>query len=125
MKKGITPESFKKRQAVLSQKDVDWTKKDHQNYYGYKNHVLIDSKHKLIRDFEVTPANIHDSQAAPKLFLTALPGYPGYGDSAYISNENKAAMALNEIEDQVNEKGVKNKPLTEQQKLDNRKKLKI
>ena len=127
IKQGVTPESFKEKQSILSQKDVDarWTKKNHQSYYGYKNHVLIDSKHKLIRDYQVTTANVHDSQPAPQLFSSAPSNLPGYGDSAYISDEIQEMLDFKEIEDQINEKGYKNKPLTEEQKNKNRQKSKI
>lgn len=127
IKQGEIPESFMEKQSILSQKDVDarWTKKNAQNYYGYKNHILIDSKHKLIRDYEVTAANVHDSQPAPGLFSSAIPNRPGYGDSAYISDEIQAKLDSNNIENRINEKGYKNKPLTEQQRDENRQKSKI
>lgn len=127
IKEGVVPDSFQEKQNILSQKDVDarWTKKNKQNYYGYKNHILIDSKYKLIRDYEITPANVHDSQPAPDLFLNAIPNQPGYGDSAYLSDEIRSAMDVKGIEDQINEKGYKNKPLTEKQTEENQKKSKI
>jgi len=28
---------------------------------GYKNHACIDNKHKLIREYEATSAEVHDS----------------------------------------------------------------
>ena len=52
--------------AILqdSQKDVDarWTKKRGQSHFGYKNHVAVDVKHKFIRKWQVSAANVHDSQ---------------------------------------------------------------
>ncbi len=46
--------------AKLSQKDTDarWTKKNSQSYYGYKNHVKVDSKSKIIKSYSVTSANV-------------------------------------------------------------------
>jgi IS5 family transposase len=63
IKQGETPESWKDDPAKLRQKDVDahWTKKNGENYYGYKNHIGIDNPYKLIRYFEVTSASVHDS----------------------------------------------------------------
>ena len=51
-------------EAKRRQKDVDarWTKKRERNYYGYKNHITVDVKYKFIRGWEVTAANVHDSQ---------------------------------------------------------------
>src|SRR3954452_18456093 len=47
-----------------AQKDIDarWTKKHGKSYFGYKNHVNIDRKHKLMRRYTVTNAAVHDSQ---------------------------------------------------------------
>jgi len=48
------PENFKENHKKLSQKDTDarWTKKNNVSYFGYKNHVKVDSKSKII---EVSP----------------------------------------------------------------------
>ena len=44
-------------------KDVDarWTKKGGVNYYGYKDHTIVIEKTKMIKNFVVTPASVHDS----------------------------------------------------------------
>ena len=39
-----------------------WTKKNNVSFYGYKNHVKADTKTKLIKDYAVTDASVHDSQ---------------------------------------------------------------
>ena len=51
------------------QKDTDarWTKKHGKRHYGYKNHVTIDRRHKLIRRYRVTDAAVHDSQVVEEL----------------------------------------------------------
>jgi hypothetical protein len=36
--------------------------KNRSTFYGYKNHVNVDAKHKLIRHYEVTDASVHDSR---------------------------------------------------------------
>ena len=47
----------------LRHKDIeaDWVKKNGTSYYGYKNHVEVDVKHKFIRKYKVTPSSVHDS----------------------------------------------------------------
>src|SRR3954454_12307590 len=52
-----------------AQKDVDarWTKKHGKSYFGSKNHVTIDRKHKLMRRYTVTDAAVHDSQTLDAL----------------------------------------------------------
>jgi len=62
IKGGETPEDW--REAKRSQKDVEarWTKKHGKSHYGYKNHISIDNKHKVIRRYGVTAAAVHDRQ---------------------------------------------------------------
>ena len=60
---GGVPEEWKDQPQKARQKDVDarWTKKNGERYYGCKNHVKVDSRSKLIEDFTVTAASVHDS----------------------------------------------------------------
>lgn len=109
------------------QKDIDarWLKKDGQNYFGYKDHVVVDVDSKLIIDFEVTPANEHDSQLMPEFIDRNPEAEVMYGDSAYISAEISDKLAFNGIENKIHEKGRRNKPLTKTQFKSNRRKSKI
>ena len=69
IKGGGMPEGWENKPAKRSQKDVDarWTKKHGKSHYGYKNHVNVDRKHKLIRRYHVSDAALHDSQAVDEL----------------------------------------------------------
>jgi hypothetical protein len=66
VKAGKTPEAWEKNPAKNRQKDKDarWTKKHGKSFYGYKNHVNADARHKLIRQYDVTDASVHDSPPA-------------------------------------------------------------
>lgn len=46
IREGKRPEGWEENPHRLAQKDLDarWTKKNGQNYYGYKNHISIDVK---------------------------------------------------------------------------------
>lgn len=61
---GLIPADWVKQPTNLAQKDTEarCTGKHGKNYYGYKNHIASDVKHKLVRGFTVTPASTHDSQ---------------------------------------------------------------
>src|SRR5262245_48864630 len=69
VKAGQTPTEWEKNPAKLRQKDRDarWTKKHGNSFFGYKNHVNVDARHKLIGRYEVTDAAVHDSQALDAL----------------------------------------------------------
>src|SRR5947209_7091982 len=64
VKGGKTPKAWKQNPAKNRQKDKDarWTKKHGKSFYGYKNHVNADAKRKLIRQYDVTDASVHDIQ---------------------------------------------------------------
>ncbi len=47
------------------------TQKNGKHHYGYKNHISMDNAHKLIRDYDVTEANVHDSNVFDDLLHEA------------------------------------------------------
>ena len=69
VKAGRMPQAWNRKPAKLSQKDRDarWTQKHGKSFFGYKNHVNADAKHKLIRRYEVTDAAVHDSRPLEEL----------------------------------------------------------
>jgi IS5 family transposase len=83
IKAGEVPQGWKDQPQKARQKDVDarWTKKNGERYYGYKNHVKVDSRSKLIESFTVTAASVHDSNALEELIAEGDP--TTYVDSAY------------------------------------------
>ncbi len=62
--------------------DARWTKKNGKTYFGYKNHIQVDAKNKLIRDYAVTEASTHDSQVFEELLDDANSSRDVWADSA-------------------------------------------
>ena len=120
IKNGKIPEEWKKNPHKMAQKDVDarWTKKRDETHYGYKDHVKVDADSKLILDYVTTPANVHDSNKFEDFFNEQ--DEAAYADSAYVGKK-----LPKHIRNEVCEKGYRNKPLTEEQKKNNRRKSKI
>ncbi len=108
------------------QKDVDarWTKKNQETHYGYKNHVNADEAHKLVQDYVVTEASVHDSQVFDELLdqTTAEDGHKRavYADSAYRSEAQEEKLAAASLPSRICEKGKRGHPLTDTQKASNR-----
>jgi IS5 family transposase len=104
------------------QKDIDarWTQKGGQKFYGYKDHAKIDAKSKLIDTYDVTTAEVHDSQALEKLLRKEDKGQQLYADSAYIGEPIDTMLRGNEIIPQIIERAVRGNPLTDEQKENNR-----
>ena len=119
IKNGETPEEWEENPHKLAQKDTDarWTKKNDETHYGYKDHVKVDADSKIITDYAITSANVHDSNEFTD-FLTEEDKVV-YADSAYVGKE-----IPDHVENRVCEKGYRGKPLTDEQKANNRKKSK-
>ena len=97
IKQGRVPESFQKNENRREQKDVAarWAKKGEDVHYGYKNHVKADRTTKLIEDYEVTDASVHDSQAVEDL-VEADDGIV-YADSAYTGEAIETILEKNGV----------------------------
>ncbi len=124
---GTSPEQWAENPHKLCQKDIDarWTKKNNQNYYGYKDHVKVDNRHKFIDTYCVTPASVHDSQPLDELLDEKKDKNKGlWADSAYTGEEQERIIKKYGMKNHVHKKGYKNKPLTDRQNESNRKKSK-
>ena len=54
-----------------------------KHFFGYKNHIKINNGSKLITNYQVTPASVHDSVMLEDLLDTDEADQPVYADSAY------------------------------------------
>lgn len=119
IKKGEIPEDW--AQAKLRQKDTDarWVRKMGKNHYGYKNHINIDVKNKLIRDYAVTDAATHDSQVFDELLDDANTNRDVFADSAYRSKERLKTLSQRRFRERLQRKGCRHQKLTQREKRGN------
>jgi len=96
-----------------------WTKKNNQSYYGYKNHVKVDNKHKFLDTYSTTDASVHDSQMLDKLLTEKDAGQNLWADSAYTGEKQEKTIKKYKVKSKIHEKGYKNNHLTETQKESN------
>lgn len=125
IKKGNGKNLWNDKPNKKNHKDIDarWTKKRGENYYGYKNHIKIDEKTKIIESHIVTSANIHDSQVVIDLISHNDRGQNIWMDAGYIGLDK--TMCEHNVIPIICEKGYRNHPLTVLQKESNRQKSKI
>lgn len=95
-------------------KDVDatWTRKGGVRYFGYKNYICVDRKSKLIKNYEVTTASVHDSNVLAPLCDA---NEAVFDDSAYVGKSVPEGCRHHTIR-----RAFRNKPLTETDKVINR-----
>jgi transposase, IS5 family len=127
VKAGQTPQEWAKKPAKNRQKDKDarWTKKHGKSFYGYKNHVNVDARHKLIRRYGVSDASVHDSGQLDALLSKANTSVEVYADSAYRSAATEAKLKARGFKSRIHVRAARNRPLSQAQEATNRKKSKI
>jgi IS5 family transposase len=127
IKEGKTPEEWEKEENrhKKAQKDVDarWATKNKETHYGYKNHIKIDKKSKIITRYRTTSAEVHDSQELKNL-IEVEKDKRIYGDSAYTGEEVQSCIPET-IKNRIHEKGYRDHPLTKTQKRNNTAKSRI
>ena len=121
IKKGAVPLEFGKSKNKLSQKDCDarWVTKYKTKEFGYKDHISVDQKTKVITNYTVTPSSTHDSQAIKDLINeddNAL-----YADSAYKSQEIEDYLKENNVKSKIINRAYRNKSLSNKQHKQNHK----
>jgi len=121
IKSGKTPEGWAGDPAKRSQKDKDarWTQKHGQSHYGYKNHINVDRRHKLVRCYKVTDASVHDSQVVEDILNADNTASSVWADSAYRSAEIETMLKEKGLKSRIHRKGRRNKPLTKREQHGN------
>lgn len=114
-------------EAKKRQKDTDarWVKKNGKNHYGYKNHVTIDVKHKIVRTYDVTDASVYDSTVFEELLSTTNSSKDVYGDSAYRSEESVEKLKEHNFRERLQRKGCRYKKLSKREQQGNRTRSRI
>lgn len=121
IKAGKVPEGWEEDPAKNAQKDKDarWTKKNDRSFYGYKNHVGVDRKHKIIRRYAETDASVHDSQKLDEVLDKSNTSNEVWADSAYRSAEMEAKLKKQGYKSRIHRRGARNHPLSERQQAAN------
>jgi IS5 family transposase len=81
--------------------------------FGYKNHIGIDRRHRLIRRWRVTNAARYDGAVLPELLDTANAASRVWADTAYRSEKNEAHLARCGFRSEIHRKKPKGKPMPE------------
>jgi len=127
IKRGQPPEDWEMKPAKNRQKDKDarWTKKHGKSFYGYKNHVNADAKHKLIRRYDVSDAAVHDSQKLDAPLTKDNTSDAVFGDSAYRSAETEATLKAQGFKSRIHVRAARGHPLSKAKAEANRKKSRL
>ena len=119
IKGGNPPTDWAENKKRQKDTDARWTKKNDKTYFGYKNHIAIDVKHKLIRNYEVTNAAVHDSNIFEQLLDKENTSRDVWADSAYRSATKIASLVAAGYREHIQRKGQRNRELTGAEKRGN------
>ena len=127
IKAGEVPAAWKTEPNKLAQKDCDarWTKKHGRSYFGYKNHINVDARYKLIRRYGVSDASVHDSREFNCLLDTTNTSRNVFADSAYRSANIEAALKVQGLKSRIHRRATRSHPLSAVQEKANRKRSQV
>jgi len=125
IKAGDVPSDWSANKKRQKDTEARWTKKHGKSYFGYKNHIQVDNDNKLIRDYDVTDASVHDSQVFEDLLDSTNTSGDVWADSAYRSKETEKRLKEQGYRSKVHRKGTKNKPLAKREQQGNRTRSKV
>jgi len=125
----ISPIEVKKQEAVLKKiesngtdKEARWLKKGKKTIFGYKKHESVDDEG-LVLAVHSTTANEHDSKGFKPLIKKTPKKYKKKGvftDKGYNVPANNIYLKEEGIKNRIQHKALRNKPLTEWEKLFNK-----
>jgi IS5 family transposase len=118
LKEGQSPAEWSVKMRAHKDVDARWTKKNGQVFYGYKDHLKVNRRTKLIETAAVTTASVHDSQAVDGLVQAG--DVVMYGDCAYASARLTELLDGRGVGTVVVQKAVRGRPLNETDRQENR-----
>lgn len=102
---------YTKKQDAHIDHDASFAVKNGQVHYGYKRHIKLDVNYQFIRDYSITPANVHDGDVD----LVCLGDKKAYRDKGYFGKRIKSLC----VEDKTMLRGRRGHPLTSAEKRRN------
>jgi IS5 family transposase len=101
--------------------DAAWLKKGKKCHYGYRSYWVVDAEDGYVRGIHTAPANesemTHFTQAVDSADMEITRVYADKGSS---SKANREWLKARQIKSGIQHRAVKNKPLTDRQKLANK-----
>ena len=112
IKAGEIPADWPERKRCRKDVDARWTKKNGKSLYGYRNHISVDVKHKMIRGYTVTNAAVHDSKVFDQLLST--------NTSKDVWADRLERLTKDGFREHIQRKGSRCHPLTPREQEGNR-----
>jgi IS5 family transposase len=119
IKQGDIPEDWSEKKKSQKDTDARWTRKNGNNFFGYKNHISVDVKYKLIRRYKVTTAEVHDTNVFEELLDNKNTSRDVWADAAYRNKERVENLQAAGYREHIQRRGCRHQKLTEWEKKGN------
>ena len=121
IKDGETPEDWKRKPPRTARRTRTRAgRRDERSYFGYKNHIGVDRRHKFVRRYVVSDASVHDSQKLEDVLDASNTASDVWADSAYRSQEIEKKLAERGLKSRIHRRAYRNRQLSEAQKAANK-----
>lgn len=124
IKKGEVPQDWSDHKRRQKDTQARWTRKAGKTYYGYKNHINVDVKHKVIRRYAVSDAALNDRRLLEEILDECNTSRALWADANYRSRDQEASLKKQGYRSHIQRQGQASKPLNERQKAANHKRSK-
>ncbi len=124
IKKGAVPEDWSDNKRRQKDTQARWTRKAGTTYFGYKNHINVDVKHKVIRRFAVSNAALNDRRLLEDVLDENNTSRALWADANYRSRDQEASLKKQRYRSHIQRQGQAKKPLNERQKAANHRRSK-
>lgn len=125
IKRGEVPKDWSDNKRRQKDTQARWARKAGRTYFGYKNHINVDVKHKVIRRYAVSDAALNDRRLLGNVLDDNNTSRALWADANYRSREQEAWLKKHSYRSHIQRQGQANKPLTERQQVANHKRSKI
>ena len=113
-------EASQEARNIIYSKDPDarWLKKAHKYHFGYKGFLSVNEEG-FIQKAHITSANVSEMHQLTKT-IDSLPCKAVYADKGFACKKNREFLKQKKIKDRIMHKAVRNRPLTKEEKKENR-----
>ncbi len=124
IKKGDIPEAWSDNKRRQKDTQARWARKASKTYFGYKNHINVDVKHKVIRRYAVSDAALNDRHLLEDVLDEDNSSRALWADANYRSQDQEASLKKQGYRSHIQRQGQAKQPLNERQKAANHKRSK-
>ena len=125
IKKGEVPEGWSENKRRQKDTQARWARKHGAWEFGYKNHINVDVKHKVVRQYAVSDAAINDRQYLDALLDADNTSKALWADANYRSRSRERSLRAQKYRSHIQRQGQASRPLSDREKQANHKRAKV